>query len=768
MAAPYRSDASADGSGSSTGPDEIFELEAIASRLPEECIATLQMQIQQLEQQLEYQQRETLRLQEENNLLRDSQCSSFIGQDSNSLIEDQAGRERLIRTITERIRQSLDLHTILSQTVTEVRSLLATDRVLLFHLDGGLPGKVVEESVAPGYAALLGQSLQDLCFQEKYLEFYRQGRVRSISDIYDGDIRDCHADFLSQFQVRANLVVPILQGEQLWGVMIAHQCDRPRQWTPVEADLLKQIADQVGIALQQSQLFSEVQQQAEMRAKLVRQLQAELTERQRAELALLDLNQTLEQRVKERTEQLQLALSVARMGIWEWHVGDDRQYWSPENYELLGYQTDELGRVLDGTEEISLYPTHDLFLSRVHPDDRNIVAQRRKRPVNEFYETEYRVVWPDGTVHWHFTQGTALADETSTIHRIVGVTMDITDRKQGELTLRRSEEQFSKAFHTNPVSSLITRFPEGQIVDVNQSCLDLFGYQRQELLNQTTLETQLWHSPEARQQVIQVLEKTKSLRNLELRFTTHENQQKTVLASLELIEINGTPCILKMLMDISDRKQLEEQMLASLKEKEVLLNEIHHRVKNNLQIVSSLVRLQLRQVEDALIASMLQETQNRVQSMAFIHEQLYQSADFSQIDFGDYLQQLTRHLLRSYGVQSAIQLHLKTDPIHLNIDTAVPCGLIVNELVSNALKYAFPNGQSGDIYIQLRHNPEVGTIRLSVQDNGIGISSEMDLENAPSLGLQLVQALTQQIRGTLTLTQSDGTTFLVELAYPSK
>lgn len=765
MSASYRSDASADHSDGRAGSAETSE-EAIASHLPQALIFTLQTRIQQLEQQLDHQQRETLRLQQENDYLRDSQCSHFIGQSSNCMVQDQAGRERLVRTTTEKIRQSLDLHTILSQAVTEVRNLLATDRVLLFQLKPGFPGQVVEESVAPGYTALLGQYLHDSCFQEQFLESYRQGRVRGIADIYDGSIKNCHSAFLSQFQVRANLVVPILQGEQLWGVMIAHQCDRPRHWTQVEADLLKQIADQVGIALQQSQLFSEVRQQAEMRAKLVRQLQAELTERQRAELALLDLNQTLEQRVKERTEQLHLALSVAHMGVWEWYVGDDRQYWSPENYQLLGYQTDEWGRVLDKAEEISLYPTYDLFLSRVHPDDRNLVALRQKCLVNQCYETEYRVVWPDGTVHWHCTKGAMLADETGANRRIAGVTIDITDRKQADLTLRRSEEQFSKAFHANPVSSLITRFPEGQILDVNQSCLDLFGYRREELLNQTTLDMRLWRSPEERYQVIQVLEKTKSLGNLELQFTTCDNQQKTVLASLELIEINGTPCILKMLMDISDRKQFEEQMLKSLKEKEVLLNEIHHRVKNNLQIISSLVRLQLRQVEDITISAMLQETQNRVQSMALIHEKLYQSADFSNIDFGDYLQQLTHQLLRSYGMPSSIHLRLETDPICLNINTAIPCGLIVNELVSNALKYAFPNGQRGEIVVQLRHHDVPGRIVLNVRDNGVGIAPELDWENASTLGLQLVQALTQQIRGTLTLNRSGGTAFSINMGVP--
>ncbi|MBF2086826.1 GAF domain-containing protein [Thermoleptolyngbya sp. C42_A2020_037] len=214
-------------------------------------------------------------------------------------LRQTAEREQVIRTVTERIRRSLDLDEILSATVTEVRQLLQTDRVVLFQIDADKQGHVVQESVAPGWQALLGQDIHDPCFYENYIQRYSQGRTWAIADIDDGTIQPCHAEFLRQFQVQASLIVPILQPDDLWGLLIAHHCAKPRHWKPDEIQLLKHLADQVAIAIQQADLY--------------RQTQLELAERQRAEAALQQLNQELEQRVQERTQALQQQAEQERL-----------------------------------------------------------------------------------------------------------------------------------------------------------------------------------------------------------------------------------------------------------------------------------------------------------------------------------------------------------------------------------------------------------------------------------------------------------------------
>ncbi|MBW4541883.1 MAG: GAF domain-containing protein [Myxacorys chilensis ATA2-1-KO14] len=210
-----------------------------------------------------------------------------------------AAREQLIRMVTERIRRSLDLNEILTTTVTEVRQVLQTDRVLLFRVNSAERGYVAQESVDVSCQALLGQDIYDPCLQSTYIDQYVQGQVQAVSDIDDGRIESCYADFLRQFQVRANLVVPILYSTRLWGLLIAHQCDQPRQWSEDEIQLLKQLADQVAIAIHQADLY--------------RQTQLELAERQRAEAALQKLNQELEQRVQERTQALQQQAEQERL-----------------------------------------------------------------------------------------------------------------------------------------------------------------------------------------------------------------------------------------------------------------------------------------------------------------------------------------------------------------------------------------------------------------------------------------------------------------------
>ncbi len=212
--------------------------------------------------------------------------------------------------------------------------------------------------------------------------------------------------------------------------------------------------------------------------------------------------------------------------------------------------------------------------------------------------------------------------------------------------------------------------------------------------------------------------------------------------------------------DITEKKLAEEQTKESLQEKEVLLKEVHHRVKNNLQVISSIMNLQSSYIKDKYTLEMLRELQNRIKSMSFIHESLYQTSAFSNIKFSEYVVTLTKNLIHSYRIYSGlVELKHDVDEIFLNLDTSIPCGLIVNELVSNALKYAFPQDRKGEVWVHLKAVNNVVTLIIS--DNGIGLPKDFDFKNTDSLGLQLVTSLVEQINGEIFCENKIGTKFTV-------
>jgi len=227
--------------------------------------------------------------------------------------------------------------------------------------------------------------------------------------------------------------------------------------------------------------------------------------------------------------------------------------------------------------------------------------------------------------------------------------------------------------------------------------------------------------------------------------------------SLTLADNSRLICVFR---DITERKQAEEQIRTSLQEKEILLKEIHHRVKNNLLIVSNILELQEDYIRDPEIIKVLEDSQKRIYSMALIHEKLYRSPGLDRIDFGDYLETLADNLFETYNFIPGDRINFQSDveTIYLNVETANPCGLIVNELVSNALKHAFPDGRSGTLKLSL-HQDEEGKITLAVKDDGIGFPENLDFRTVESLGLELVCTLTKQLRGSIEMNRNNGTEF---------
>lgn len=211
--------------------------------------------------------------------------------------------------------------------------------------------------------------------------------------------------------------------------------------------------------------------------------------------------------------------------------------------------------------------------------------------------------------------------------------------------------------------------------------------------------------------------------------------------------------------EIAERRRAEVQVTASLREKEILLREIHHRVKNNLQIISALLHLQSDSVRDEESLSLFRVSQERIKAMALVHEKLYKSKDLASIDFGEYVENLTRHLALSY-VEDPQRIAVKADAgsFALDIEEAIPCGLIINELISNSLKHAFPGGRSGEITVSC-HADAAGMVTVEVRDTGIGLPSGLDLLDTDTLGLQIVAMLVRQLRGTIDMKTDNGATF---------
>ncbi|MBI3518344.1 MAG: PAS domain S-box protein [Bacteroidetes bacterium] len=226
-------------------------------------------------------------------------------------------------------------------------------------------------------------------------------------------------------------------------------------------------------------------------------------------------------------------------------------------------------------------------------------------------------------------------------------------------------------------------------------------------------------------------------------------------ANNEVIEISGIG------FDITENKINEEKITQSLKEKDILLKEVHHRVKNNMQVISSILNLQSSYVKDTYALNLLKECQNRIKSMAFIHESLYQTKNFESVNFSEYVTTLSKNLVHTYSINTKkIKLILTLDNLFLSLDASIPCGLIINEIISNSLKYAFPDNRDGIIFVTLRVNKN--KVKIEVGDNGVGIPENIDVKNTQTLGLQLVDTLIEQLNGTFKLIRKNGTIFSIE------
>ena len=347
----------------------------------------------------------------------------------------------------------------------------------------------------------------------------------------------------------------------------------------------------------------------------------------------------------------------------------------------------------------------------------------------------------------------------------VGVVVAILSEEmlQKDIKLRESQEKF-RSVADSAVDGIITTDNNGKIILFNPSLENMFGYSIDEIKGKHV--TMLMPN-RYKQKFIDKLDRFKSTGNHELDGKTFESlglRKDSTEFPFEISIATWGPKDNKfttsIIRDVTERKKTEKMLEKSLLEKEILLKEIHHRVKNNLMIISSLLNLQSDYIKDEESKNIFKESQNRARSMALIHERLYQSTDLKRMDFGDYIRSLSTELLHTYEVDPGLKkLKINVEDIFLDINTAIPLGLIVNELVTNSLKHAFPEGNSGEINVDF--HPIDDYYEFTVKDNGVGFPEDIDYQNTESLGLQIVTSLTDQIDGEIELDGNNGTKFKI-------
>jgi PAS domain S-box-containing protein len=303
----------------------------------------------------------------------------------------------------------------------------------------------------------------------------------------------------------------------------------------------------------------------------------------------------------------------------------------------------------------------------------------------------------------------------------------------------------------------------GRVEMVNTQAEQIFGYTRNEIRGQSiemlVPERYRGRLPGPRVTLFAGSRSGPMAAGRELHAVRKDGSEFPVEVGLNPIETDDGPMFLAAIVDISHRKLEEERIRAALKEKDILLGEIHHRVKNNLQIVYSLLNLQSARITDPAALELLRDTQNRVHSMALIHQTLYGSKNFAMVDFAMFLGTLLPALIQSYSIDAdRIAIHVDVEPVRLPIDIAVPCGLVVNELIANAFRHAFRDRDHGEIRVALTRLLGNEAL-LSVSDDGIGLPEDLDIPKTESLGLQLVELLAVQMDGTLSIRRSNPTRF---------
>jgi PAS domain S-box-containing protein len=514
-----------------------------------------------------------------------------------------------------------------------------------------------------------------------------------------------------------------------------------------------------------------------------------INERREAEETLKKAYDHLDKLVKERTNQLLKAynsLKVSEKRLAEAqkmsHIGN----WELDLITNKIYLSDELYRIFNPTSRELVSP-HNEYLSYVHPKDRDYVANAFKKSINgEPCGIDHRIILANGEERTVHLQSEAIFDEKKIPIRLKGIVQDITERKKAEEKIQSLANIVESSN-----DAIITISLDGIITSWNKGAEHIYGYSSEEIIEKDVsilAPENLKNETKKLIEKVKLGEKIQHYRTLRLR-----KGGKLIDVSIVLSPVfdaaGDLAAISAIVRDITQRIESEKSQVKAENAKK---KEIHHRIKNNLQVISSLLDLQAEKfknrecIKDSEVLEAFRESQDRVISMALIHEELYKGEGFETLDFSTYIRELVENLFQTYVLNSKdIHLHIDMEEnIFLDMDAAIPLGIIVNELVSNSLKHAFIGKDSGGMYITLcreKNGERINSIEeskyegckstsfiLKVSDDGIGISKSIDLENPNSLGIQLVTTLVDQLAGELELKRNNETEFTIRFTVTEK
>jgi PAS domain S-box-containing protein len=421
-----------------------------------------------------------------------------------------------------------------------------------------------------------------------------------------------------------------------------------------------------------------------------------------------------------------------------------------------------------GFEQLTGYPAEAVlgqnmrFLQGADTDQAAVERMRAAIESEQEFTSELLNYRQDGTPFWNQISITPVKDAAGKVSHLVAVLHDLTARRRAEEALRDSEVQYRRLFEAAKDGILILDAETGMILDVNPFLVEMLGYSHEQLLGKRIWELGLFKDVAADQDNFATLQQQEYIRYEDLPLETAGGRRWDVEFISNLYRVDHRKIIQCNIRDITEHKRTQQALQELLREKESLLKEVHHRVKNNLQVISSLVRLQSYRVENPIAQAALRDMQNRIGSMALLHETLYQSGNFARVDLAAYLRAVCSQMFHSLAADPAsIQLRLDVASVDLDVHQAVPCGLLINELVSNCLKHAFPDGRAGEVRVEVQWVDGGPALRLRVADNGVGLPANFDLRQLRTLGLQLVSDLVGQIGGRLDIGRGPGAVFEV-------
>ena len=394
------------------------------------------------------------------------------------------------------------------------------------------------------------------------------------------------------------------------------------------------------------------------------------------------------------------------------------------------------------------------WVSAIHPDDRDRVAAEwyAAAEAGQEFVSDYRFRTPEGRVTWLSGRAVGIRDEGGRVHGYIGTVMNVTARREAEAKLRASEERYRSVVEVL-AEGIVLQDAGGEIVAFNERAGTILGLTHDRLAGRTSQDPD-WRairedgSPFPGDEHPSMVALGSGRPVFDVLMGVERPTRERVWLSVNAVPFGDSARqVVVSFHDVTEARRLNARILDSLREKDVMLREIHHRVKNNLAVIASLFHLQSGYTTDEPILRLLKEAQDRVRSMALVHEHLYNSADLGAVNFGEYARSLAEQLFRSYRLPNAtVRLALDIGPVTLSIDQAVPCGLVLNELISNALKHAFPD-RGGTLTVALE--TDGGDCILRVADDGVGVPAD-HLEGKPrSLGLRLIRTLARQLGGTL-------------------